>query len=435
MRILTTAVLAALFGTTLGATPSASAVAASGQDSLKPPNPLTISWCLDRAAAANAGIAVGRAASDAARERIVTAGALDDPRFRYELSNIPIGDWDFDSTPLSGHQLGLHQKIPFPGMLSNRRGAARAGAAAADLSLEEQERRVAGAVESAWAQLGFAQRALEITERNVELLRRLTRIAEAKYRVGTGLQQDVLRAQVELTVLIEQRLRREAEIARAGATLAALLDLPPEMKLPKTTELDDASRLPILEDLLIDLEERSPELRAQTARIEEAQRLREAAKFEGYPGFDFDVGYRIRRNVRGDPVNGDDFVGAGVTIRLPVNRARWKAQVAERDALWRREKAALRGARADLRAQIRSVFAELRRADLEIQLLETGLVPQARQSLESSRSGYEVGRIGFLSLLDSQVRLLETELRRVRAAADRRVAFAALEAAAGETLR
>jgi outer membrane protein TolC len=62
-------------------------------------------------------------------------------------------------------------------------------------------------------------------------------------------------------------------------------------------------------------------------------------------------------------------------------------------------------------------------------------VPQARQSLESSRSGYEVGRIDFLSLLDSQVRMQNAELRRVRAVADRRVAFARLEAAAGEVLR
>ena len=68
-------------------------------------------------------------------------------------------------------------------------------------------------------------------------------------------------------------------------------------------------------------------------------------------------------------------------------------------------------------------------------MLETGLVPQAQQSLESSRSAYEVGRIGFLSLLDSQVRLLGAELQLARARADKRHAFAALESAAGEKLR
>ncbi|UCE86918.1 MAG: TolC family protein, partial [Deltaproteobacteria bacterium] len=71
----------------------------------------------------------------------------------------------------------------------------------------------------------------------------------------------------------------------------------------------------------------------------------------------------------------------------------------------------------------------------EVRLLETGLVPQARQSLESSRSGYEVDKVDFLSLIDSQVDLLAAELSLVRAVADRRAAFAALEAALGESLR
>ena len=92
-------------------------------------------------------------------------------------------------------------------------------------------------------------------------------------------------------------------------------------------------------------------------------------------------------------------------------------------------------ARAALISQTRRAHAELTRASSEEALLETGLVPQARQSLESSRSAYEVGRIEFLSLLDSQVRLLDAELQLVRARADKRRAFAALEAAAGEKLR
>jgi outer membrane protein TolC len=91
--------------------------------------------------------------------------------------------------------------------------------------------------------------------------------------------------------------------------------------------------------------------------------------------------------------------------------------------------------RATLIEEIRSAHAELVRSSAEGALLETGLVPQAQQSLEASRSAYKVGRIEFLSLLDSQVRLLEAELRLARARADKRRAFAALEAAAGEELR
>jgi outer membrane protein TolC len=399
------------------------------------PAPLPLEWALGRAARTNPALAADAAVRDAARERVATAGALEDPRIAYEASNVPTGDWDFASTPLSGHQLGLKQKLPFPGVLSHRRGAARAGAEAAELSLDDRRLRVAARVEQAWAELGFQQRALAITRRNIVLLRQLATVAEAKYGVGEGLQQDVIRAQVELTALLQEELAREASVATASARLAELLDLPPETAVPTTAPLEQASALPALADLMTDLESRSPGLRAAAARVDEAERRVRVAELEGWPDFDLGVGYRIRKDVEGDPVRGDDFVSAGVTIRLPVNRHKWRARAAEARADWRRAQALYRDAAASLRYRVRAAHAELVRSDAEARLLRSGLLPQARQSLESSRAGYEVGRIDFLSLLDSQVSLLRAELREVRALADRRQAFAALEAAAGESLR
>jgi outer membrane protein TolC len=403
------------------------------------PAPLDLVWALERAATANPLIARDEAIRDASRERVVPAGALDDPRFGYEASNLPVGDFDFRSTPLSGHQLALRQKIPFPGVLGGREDAARAGHEASRFDLDDRRLFVASAVENAWSELGFAQRARTITRRNIGLLRQLAAIAETQYRVGRGLQQDVLRAQVELTSLLEEELSRTAAIVSAEARLAELLDLPSDRALPVTDSLDDASEVPEVASLLEGLEEQSPQLRAMGARVAEADERMQVAKLEGYPDFDLGLGYRVRRNVVGDPVDGDDFLSAGVTIRLPIHRAKWSARVAEAHAQKRRAEAEAeaeyRGALASLRARVRSVHAELVRADAEQRLVRTGLLPQTEQSLESSRSGYRVGRIDFLSLLDSQVSLLRAELREVRALADRRTAFAALEAAAGEKLR
>jgi outer membrane protein TolC len=190
-----------------------------------------------------------------------------------------------------------------------------------------------------------------------------------------------------------------------------------------------------LDELLARLEDVNPLLRSLGARVEEAERLRRVAELEGYPDVDLGFGYRIRERVAGDSVKGSDFVTAGLIIRLPVNRSKWRARVAERDALHRRAKAQYRSARARLGDAVTALFAELRRADAEATLLETGLVPQTRQSLEASRAGYEVDKVDFLSLIDSQVSLLGAELRLVRARADRRGAFAGLEAALGEGLR
>ena len=399
------------------------------------PDPLPLKWCLELAQQANPSIAVDEAAAAAAAHRVSPAGALEDPRFRYEATNIPVGDFDFNSTPMSGNQLRLMQKFPFPGVLSNREEAARAGASAAAENLEDQRLRVAAVVESRWAELGFAQRALEITDANLELLRQLTEIAETKYSVGSGLQQDVLRAQVELTRLLEERLRRIEALRAAEAQLAAALDLPPQTLFPRTAGLRDESSLPEIVPLIVRLDDTSPLLHALAERVEEAERLHRASEFEGYPDFELGVGYRIRQHVFDDPVAGDDFVSAGVTLRLPVNRGKWREKTAERASLVRRAEAAYRDGRARLRDAVRTIFAALERANAEVALLETGLVPQTRQSLDSSRSGYQVDKVDFLSLIDSQVRLLDAELSLVRAVADRRAAFAALESAIGKGLR
>jgi cobalt-zinc-cadmium efflux system outer membrane protein len=399
------------------------------------PDPLPLNWCLERAQQTNPSIAANEAAAAAAAHRVSPAGALEDPRFSYEAVNIPVGDFDFNSTPMSGNQLRLKQKFPFPGVLSNREKAARAGASASTEDLEDQRLRVAAVVESRWAELGFAQRALEITDANIGLLRQLTEIAETKYSVGSGLQQDVLRAQVELTRLLDERLRRIEAIRSAESRLASVLDFPLQTLFPRTAELRDESPLPEIAPLLGPLDETSPLLRALAERIEEAERLHRATELEGYPDFDLGVGYRIRQHVHDDPVAGDDFVSAGVTLRLPVNRGKWHEKTAERAALVRRAEAAYRDGRARLRGAVRTTFAALERADAEVALLETGLVPQTRQSLDSSRSGYQVDKVDFLSLIDSQVRLLDAELSLVRAVADRRAAFAALESAIGKELR
>jgi outer membrane protein TolC len=253
--------------------------------------------------------------------------------------------------------------------------------------------------------------------------------------VGTGLQQDVLRAQVAVTSLLRERLQRRAAVRQAEAALAALLDLDPQVGFGRTAELAESAPLPAFEPMLTRLEETSPRLRAFASRVEEAEYRKQAKEFEGYPDFDLGLGYRARERVVGDPVDGDDSVSVGVRVRLPINRAKWRARIAEQSAHVRRAKAAYRAERSRLTDAVRSAFAELERADREAVLLESGLVPQARQSLESSRSGYEVDKVDFLSLIDSQVRLLEAELSLVRAVADRREAFAALEAAMGETLR
>ena len=109
-----------------------------------PPEPLTLDWCLEEANRVNPVIAINQASAEAAEHRVGPAGSLDDPRLEYEAINLPTDHFDFDSTPMSGNQISLSQRFPFPGVLGNRKKAARAGAEASWLELEDRRRRQSG---------------------------------------------------------------------------------------------------------------------------------------------------------------------------------------------------------------------------------------------------------------------------------------------------
>lgn len=408
---------------------------AAAQAPILVPDPVPLAWAIGLAERRSPALEQSDAARDEAAARIAPAGAWDDPRFSYEASNMPVSNLGFDATPLSGHQLVLRQKVPFPGLRGSRRDAARAELGAATSEVVQTRLAVYSAVERAWSELGFAQRALDVTERNLALLRRLIDTAEARYRVGGGLQQDVLRAQLELTTRLDEELRREAAVASANARLASLLDLPPETTFGRTTALEDDAPIPEIDAIVSDLDARSPSLIALSERVAAAERRIRAAELSGYPDVDLGVGYRIRKALAGDAVAGDDFLSAGITIRLPVNRSRWRAEAAGARAEHRRLRAAHRAARLDLEARARQAHAALVGADARARLIRGGLLPQAEQSLASARSAYEVGQIDILALIDSHVRLLDAELQHVRALADRRIAYAALETANGEVIR
>ena len=77
--------------------------------------------------------------------------------------------------------------------------------------------RVISELKTAYYRWFFISKSLEITGENKRMLQDFVEIAEAKYEVGNGIQQDVLKAQVELSAFIEkiELLRKKEEIVKA----------------------------------------------------------------------------------------------------------------------------------------------------------------------------------------------------------------------------
>ena len=92
--------------------------------------------------------------------RIPQAGALDDPTVRFEVSNLPLSSLDLSSTPMSGNQLTLSQKLPLPGKRNARERAATYAAQSSRALYEDRKAIVINEVKQAYFTLVFVDRAI-----------------------------------------------------------------------------------------------------------------------------------------------------------------------------------------------------------------------------------------------------------------------------------
>ena len=178
----------------------------------------------------------------ALRHRVPQAKTLPDP-------TVSVG-WMGNITPFSVQKgdpssyrgVGAMQEIPFPGKLKLRGEIADREAEAAWWDYEAARRNLTADVKAAYYDYFAAFKAVEITKKDKDLLQKLSSIAEARYRVGKGVQQDVLKSQTEIS-LLEQRLTVfEQQERTAQARLNTLLFRDPETPLAapeKVEQLED----------------------------------------------------------------------------------------------------------------------------------------------------------------------------------------------------
>ena len=88
--------------------------------------------------------------------------------------------------------------------------------------------RVVADVKVAYYDYWYYDKAIRTTQENRDLLTKLSQIAEARYRVGKGMQADVLRSQVEISMLLQKLTTLEQQRATAQARLNTLMARDPD---------------------------------------------------------------------------------------------------------------------------------------------------------------------------------------------------------------
>lgn len=325
-------------------------------------------------------LASARAETEAAKRRIHPAGALPDP------TASAMYDGDRHMTTLS-----VSQAIPWPGKRDVATRAAEHDALAMQNTMVGRASLIIEArVRNAWYDVAAARARRALIEERAKTANQIEQSARQRYAAGLGMQQDVLRAQVEIARLDEERAEADAMVSARVAELQRLIATPNT----DLAALPDPSAPVAIDEVLASAIARSPELLAAEHAVEAATFRVEAARKNLKPDFMVSAG----------PMIGTDRVSAevGFGITLPVFAKRKQhEQIAEAEAMLEARKADAAALSRDLQIRTHERFAALQAAQKNTALYRDRIVPLDQLALESALATYEAGKAPFTTVLEA----------------------------------
>jgi cobalt-zinc-cadmium efflux system outer membrane protein len=372
----------------------------------------------------NPEIAAARREVDMRSARIAPAGTPPDPTlsigYMSGFARPPF--FPSSATPNAFRQVGVSQEIPYPGKLSLRSRIAAIDADAARWSVEDTRLQLAAELKAMYFEYQFASRSLDIVRRNREVLDQFRQIAEARFSVGQAIQQDVLKAQLEISGLIERTTvlerQRDALRARINGLLYREPDAPLNPELPFAT-------LPLPADaaaLRAQALERYPALKRDEQQITKAQQQLSLARKEYLPDFGINV---TAQQAPGDMpwMYGVDFM-----VKVPIFwQRRQRPMVAEAAAGLEAGRRMRDTTVARAEAMVGELHVNATSAKRLMDLYSGSVLPQARLTLESALASYQVGKAEFLTVLTDFMSVLTYEIGLEEQRTQYHVALAGLE--------
>ena len=373
------------------------------------------------ALAQNPAIKSAAARFQSQRARAPQARSLPDP-------TVSVG-WMGNITPFSVQQgdpssyrgLTVGQDLSFPGKLGLRGKIADREAEASGWDAEQTRRQVISDVKVAYYNYFYYTKAIDITEKDKNLLQKLESIAEARYRVGKGIQQDVLRAQIEVSRIDQKLIVLQQEERTAQVRINTLLYRDPESPLPPPSPVAPAQFDSSLKNLYAMAHANDPVLERDRRMIESSRNAVDLAQKAYEPDFNIAYTYWQRPDMK-------DMHGVMVSINVPVFfRTKQREGVIEASH-------GLINAKRDLDDRWTTVDFEIKQQYLTataardlMNLYSKAIVPQSSLALESSMSSYEVGKVDFLSMLDNFVYVLDYEVNYYQELSNFEIALSRLE--------
>lgn len=393
--------------------------------------PLTLAEAEDRALVAEPGQQALQAKAAALSERGVVAGELPDPMLRVGLNNFPIQSGGFTTEGMTHAAIGLRQAFPAGKTRSINTRRFDLLASEMNENAETRGRNVLTAARTAWLDLYYWEIAHDLVLESRPFFDDLATITRSLYAVGRKSQQDVLRAELELSRLDDRLIEMERQHARATAVLGEWIGQ--DALRPVARKLPGWEQVPTLGAMQIMLQQH-PVMRAADSQIEARSAGVDLANERSKPGWAVDLGYSYRDGFLPSGEPRADFITLGVTVGLPFFRKKsvdstLSAALQERSAAESTREQTLRG----LRSQLNAEHARWHDLTRRLELYDTHILGQTKDHAEASLLGYQSDQGDFSDVMRGYIDDLNTRIDHIRLQVERAQSYAVLANLGGFT--
>jgi outer membrane protein TolC len=353
----------------------------------------------------NPEILAARRTAEAKRARIPQAGAWQDPTVSVSYGGNALPPFTvMRADPSSARQVMAEQMVPYPGKTRLRTEIASREADAEELAYEAVTRRVAAEVKQAYFDLCYVRHSLETLEKDRQALAGFEKVTEIRYSVGKAAQQDVLRAQLEVTRLSQRATMLDQQRRTLEAQLNSLRNFPMDSPLGAPAAVQPSTFAYTQDQLQKAAQANYPALKQRLTMVEQNRLSVDLARKEERP--DFSVGYLYMQR---DAL--PDMYGITLSTSLPIFHHR-KQDMAITEAAANLESARQMQANelTVLRYQVQQDFLEVQATEQLLKLYAQGIRPQSSLTLESSINSYENGGVDFLSVFSNFQAVVDAEL-------------------------
>jgi outer membrane protein, heavy metal efflux system len=334
---------------------------------------------------------------EAALTRPAQESALPDPRIT--------AGWISNGWPYPGAGLGsevtsnigiqIAQEIPFPGKRALKGGIAQKEADSAAQEIRALELRLVAQLKERYYDLLYIYEAVDLIHRNQELLQQMAKLAEARYSAGKAMQQDIIKAGIEVAILDTRLIVLEQKKLSGNSEINALLNRPPDATLGLPEKVSTLPPLESFESLRARALEASPLLRSQQAVIDGRELNVQSARKAYYPDFDVMSGYYNQGSMK-------PMWEFKVQLNIPLyfrNKQRYGLE--EAGATLAEAQRTYRNGQQWLLFRLRDRYVAAQAALKLMDLYSQQVEPQSEFALQSSLAGYEGGSSDFLTVLSN----------------------------------